>query len=54
MLRFAADENFSMHIVSGVLRRLPDADIVRVQDAGLEGAEIPWCLRGQPAKDAFC
>ena len=39
MLRFAADENFSMHIVSGVLRRLPDADIVRVQDAGLEGAD---------------
>lgn len=39
MLRFAADENFSMHIVSGVLRHLPDADIVGVQDAGLEGAD---------------
>jgi hypothetical protein len=36
MLRFAVDENFNMHIVNGVLRRLPDADIVRVQDAGLE------------------
>ena len=39
MLRFAADENFSMHIVSGVLRRVPNADIVRVQDGGLQGAD---------------
>lgn len=38
MLRFAADENFNMHIVNGVLRRLPGVDIVRVQDAGLAGA----------------
>jgi hypothetical protein len=39
MLSFAVDENFNMHIVNGVLRRLPAADIVRVQDAGLEGAD---------------
>lgn len=39
MLRFAADENFNMHIVNGVLRRLPGVNIVRVQDAGLEGAD---------------
>lgn len=39
MLRFAADENFNIHIVNGVLRRLPTADIVRAQDAGLEGAD---------------
>lgn len=44
MLRFAADENFNMHIVSGVLRRVPDADIVRVQDAGLEGVDDPVVL----------
>jgi hypothetical protein len=25
MLRFAVDENFNLHIVNGVLRRLPDA-----------------------------
>ena len=33
MLSFVADENFNMHIVNGVLRRLPDVDILRVQDA---------------------
>lgn len=44
MLRFAVDENFNMHIVNGVLRRLPDVDIVRVQDAGLEGADDPAVL----------
>jgi hypothetical protein len=44
MLRFAVDENFNMHIVSGVLRRLPAVDIVRVQDAGLLGAADPAVL----------
>jgi len=44
MLSFAADENFNMHIVNGVLRRLPDVDIRRVQDAGLEGADDPAVL----------
>ena len=47
MLSFAVDENFNMHIVSGVLRRLPTADIVRVQDAGLEGADDPSVWEGQ-------
>ena len=44
MLRFAVDENFDMHIVSGPLRRLSTIDIVRVQDAGLEGANDPRVL----------
>jgi hypothetical protein len=44
MLSLAADENFNMHIVNGVLRRLPDADIVRVRDAGLEEADDPAVL----------
>jgi Domain of unknown function (DUF5615) len=44
MLSFIADENFNIHIVNGVLRRLPSADIVRVQDAGLEGADDPAVL----------
>jgi predicted nuclease of predicted toxin-antitoxin system len=44
MLRFAVDENFNMHIVSGVLRRLPTVDMVRVQDAGLAGANDPAVL----------
>jgi hypothetical protein len=39
MLRVAADENFNAGIVRGLLRRLPDLDIVRVQDAGLSGAD---------------
>jgi hypothetical protein len=44
MLSFAVDENFNMQIVNGVLRRLPEADILRVQDAGLEGATDPTVL----------
>ena len=39
MLQLAADENFNNNIVRGVLRRKPDADIVRVQDVGLSGAD---------------
>ena len=35
--RMAADEHFNNDIVRGVLRRQPDLDIVRIQDAGLSG-----------------
>ena len=41
MLRLAADENFNNDIVRGLLRRKPDSDIVRVQDADLSGADDP-------------
>jgi predicted nuclease of predicted toxin-antitoxin system len=44
MLRFTVDENFNMHIVNGVLRQLPNLDIRRVQDAGLQGADDPTVL----------
>jgi hypothetical protein len=44
MLRLAADENFNADIVRGLLRRLPDLDIARVQDAGLSGADDPAIL----------
>lgn len=44
MLRLAADENFNNNIVRGLLRRRPDADFVRVQDAGLSGADDPAVL----------
>jgi Domain of unknown function (DUF5615) len=44
MLRLAADENFNMHVINGIVRRLPDADILRVQDAGLTGADDPTVL----------
>ena len=44
MLRLAADENFNYDIVRGVLRHDPQIDIVRVQDAGLSGADDPAVL----------
>lgn len=44
MLRFAADENFNNNIIRGVLRRKPELDIVRIQDAGLGGADDPTVL----------
>lgn len=44
MLRLAADENFNNDIVRGVLRRNADVNIVRIQDAGLSGADDPTVL----------
>ena len=48
MLSFAADENFNIHIVNGVLRRLPTADILRLQDANVWQARIHRPLRTFP------
>lgn len=39
MIRFLADENFDNDIIRGILRRLPEVDIVRVQDVGLYSAD---------------
>ena len=50
MLQLAADEDFNNHIVRGVLRRNPDVDIVRVQDAGLTGADDPNVLEWAAAE----
>jgi hypothetical protein len=44
MLRLAADENFNADIIRGLLRRLPNLDIVRIQDVGLSGADDPAVL----------
>jgi len=44
MLQLAADENFNNNIIRGVLRQKPDANIVRVQDVGLSGADDPSVL----------
>jgi len=44
VLRLAADENFNNDIIRGLLRRNPRLDIVRVQDAGLSGADDPTVL----------
>jgi hypothetical protein len=37
MLPLATDEDFNNRILRGLLRRKPELDIVRVQDAGLRG-----------------
>ena len=44
MLRLAADENLNNDLVRGMLRRGPGIDIVRIQDAGLSGADDPAVL----------
>ena len=44
MVRLAADENLNGDIVRGLLRRNPNLDIVRIQDAGLSGADDPTVL----------
>jgi hypothetical protein len=44
MLRLASDENFNGDIVRGLLFRLPDLNLVRVQDIGLDGAIDPVVL----------
>jgi len=44
VLRFAADENFNNDILRGVLRRLPDLDIVRIQDTEIAEADDPRVL----------
>ncbi len=50
MLRLVSDENFKGEIVRGLRRRLPDLDLVRVQDVGLREADDPpilsWAAAG--------
>ena len=43
-LRLLADEDFDNDIVRGLLQRLPDLDVVRVQDVGLGAAGDPEIL----------
>ena len=54
MLALATDENFNNDIVRGALRRKPDLNVVRVQDAGLSGADDPtvleWAAQGQGSR----
>lgn len=45
MIRFIADEHFKSAIYVGVKRRLPNLDIVRVQDVGLRTASDPIILQ---------
>jgi hypothetical protein len=39
MTRFLVDEDFNNDIVRGLLRRVLDLDLVRVQDMGMRGAD---------------
>ena len=44
MLKLLLDENFNNDVLRGLLRLKPDADVVRVQDVGLMGADDPTIL----------
>lgn len=43
-MRFLADENFNNQIIRGVLRRIPSAEFIRVQDTDLMGLPDPEVL----------
>lgn len=51
MIRFLTDEDFNRFIISGVRRRLPDLDIVRVQDCGLRSIHDPSVLEFAASDD---
>jgi predicted nuclease of predicted toxin-antitoxin system len=44
MLRLLSDENFNNDIITGMLRRQPDIELVRNQDVGLMEADDPSIL----------
>ena len=50
-MRWLADENLNNDIVRGLLRRKPDLDIVRAQDAGLTGLDDSALLAWAAAQD---
>ena len=44
MTPFLADENFHYAVLRGLRRFLPDVDVIRVQDVGLDGEPDPVVL----------
>ena len=48
-MRLLTDENFNGAILRGLMRRLPELDLVRVQDVWLMNTDDPvileWALR---------
>lgn len=44
MIPLAFDENFNHDVVRGLVRRYPDLDVIRVQEAGLAGRDDPSIL----------
>jgi predicted nuclease of predicted toxin-antitoxin system len=51
MLRFLSDENFDRRIVSGLFRRHPAIDLLRVQDVGLQAQPDPLVLEWAAAEN---
>lgn len=43
-MRLLTDENFNGAILRGIVRRLPELDIIRVQDVGLMATDDPDIL----------
>jgi hypothetical protein len=47
-LKVAADENFDNRILRGLLRVIPNLDVIRIQDTEIFGLEDPavleWCM----------
>jgi hypothetical protein len=39
VIRLLADENFNADVVRGLVRRVPEIDLVRAQDVGLGGVD---------------
>lgn len=50
MILLAADENFNNNVLRALRHRQPQVDIVRVQDAGLRGADDPSILEWAAAR----
>jgi hypothetical protein len=50
MLRLATDEDFNNRVLRGLLRRNPNLNIVRVQDAGLRARTDPEILEWAAAE----
>jgi len=50
-VRFLTDENFDNRILTGLRRRFPRLDIIRIQDSGLLGAEDPEILAWAAEED---
>jgi hypothetical protein len=44
VIKLASDENFDGDVVRGLLRRVPELDIVRVQNVNLAGSPDPAIL----------
>lgn len=50
MLRLLLDENFNRRILRGIKLRLPGAELLRAQDAGISGMSDPELLEWAAAR----